>query len=108
MPREGVPVIDMQKLDTLSMEIVKASEEWGCFRIVNHGVSMDLMAEMKVVVASLFDQPEEIKMQTVHTEVGKGYVKRYLAGPCFEGFSIDDISLPGEFCDRINASVHQR
>ncbi|PWA91703.1 Non-heme dioxygenase N-terminal domain-containing protein [Artemisia annua] len=108
MPREGVPVIDMQKFDTLSMEIVKASEEWGCFRIVNHGISMDLMAEMKTVVASLFDQPEEIKMRTVHTEVGKGYVKRNLAGPCFEGFSIDDISLPGEFCDRINASVHQR
>nr|GEU54226.1 retrovirus-related Pol polyprotein from transposon TNT 1-94 [Tanacetum cinerariifolium] len=75
MRMEGVPVIDMQKLDTLSMEIVKASEEWGCFRIVNHGVPIDLMAEMKVVVASLFDHPEEIKMRTVHIELGKGYVE---------------------------------
>ncbi|GJU86873.1 2-oxoglutarate-dependent dioxygenase DAO-like protein [Tanacetum coccineum] len=108
MPREGVPVIDMQKLDTLSMEIVKASEEWGCFRIVNHGVPIDLMAEMKAVVASLFDHPEEIKMRTVHIELGKGYVERNLASPFFEGFSIDDISLPGEFCDRIDASPHQR
>nr|GEX60735.1 2-oxoglutarate-dependent dioxygenase DAO-like [Tanacetum cinerariifolium] len=66
------------------------------------------MAEMKAVVASLFDYPEEIKMRTVHVELGKGYVERNLASSFFEGFSIDDISLSGEFCDRIDASPHQR
>ncbi|GJW63380.1 2-oxoglutarate-dependent dioxygenase DAO-like protein [Tanacetum coccineum] len=103
-----VPVIDMQKVDGLADKLVKACEEWGCFRIVNHGVSMELMAEMKSVAASLFDLPENIKKRTVSSDLGMGYIGRNLAGPDFEGFSIDEISSPVEFCDRLDVSTHQR
>lgn len=103
-----VRVIDMQKVDGLADKLVKACEEWGCFRIVNHGVSMDLMAEMKAIGASLFDLPEEVKKRTVSSELGMGYVGRNLAGLYFEGLSIDDISSLEEFCERLNASAHQR
>nr|GEU31625.1 gypsy/Ty3 retroelement polyprotein [Tanacetum cinerariifolium] len=93
MVMSGTPVIDMQMVDGLAEEIVKACVEFGCFRVVNHGVSAELMAEMKVVVSSLFDLPEEIKRRTANpNEHGKGYIGRNRSTPFLEGFSIDEIS----------------
>ncbi|KAK1431068.1 hypothetical protein QVD17_14284 [Tagetes erecta] len=108
MATEGVPVIDMQKVAGLGEDIVKACEEWGCFRIINHGVPAELMAEMKVVAASLFDLPEEIKRRTIDPGPGKGYVGRNAISPFYEGFSIDQISSTNEFCDRLDVTAHQR
>ncbi|PWA80845.1 Non-heme dioxygenase N-terminal domain-containing protein [Artemisia annua] len=77
MVMSGTPVIDMQMVDGLADEIVKACVEFGCFRVVNHGVSAELMTEMKAVVSSLFDLPEEIKRRTANpNEHGKGYIGR--------------------------------
>ncbi|KAK1431065.1 hypothetical protein QVD17_14281 [Tagetes erecta] len=108
MATKTVPVIDMQKVDGLGVELVKACEEWGCFRIQNHGIPEELMAEMKAVTASLFDLPVEIKRRTVHKEPGHGYVGRNPVTPFFEGLSIDGISSADEFCDRLDVSGHQR
>ncbi|GKC50073.1 2-oxoglutarate-dependent dioxygenase DAO-like protein [Tanacetum coccineum] len=109
MVMSGTPVIDMQMVDGLAEEIVKACVEFGCFRVVNHGVSAELMAEMKVVVSSLFDLPEEIKRRTANpNEHGKGYIGRNRSTPFLEGFSIDEISYPNDFFDRLGASTHQR
>lgn len=89
MMRKAVPVVDMQKGEGLAEELVKACEEWGCFRIINHGLSTELMAQMKVVAASLFELPEEIKRRTFDVGHGQGYVVQ-------------------EFCDQLDASSHQR
>ncbi|KAM0062466.1 putative gibberellin 3-beta-dioxygenase [Helianthus debilis subsp. tardiflorus] len=101
MAREGVPVIDMQRVDELAKEIVNACEEWGIFRIVNHGVPADLLAEMKTVVAALFDLPEEVKSRTSHFRFNA-------MNPYLEGFSIDEVSTPGDFFDRLDISTNQR
>lgn len=103
-------MIDMQKVDGLAEELVKACVEFGCFRVVNHGVPMELMAEMKVVVAELFNLPDEIKRQTATNspEHGKGYIGCNPITPFLEGFSIDEIWSPNEFCDCLGASPHQR
>ncbi|KAJ0725861.1 putative oxoglutarate/iron-dependent dioxygenase, non-heme dioxygenase domain-containing protein [Helianthus annuus] len=106
MARKGVPVIDMQRVDGLAEEIVNACEEWGIFRIVNHGVPADLLAEMKTVVATLFDLPEEVKRRI--SEGGNGYFRFNAMNPYLEGFSIDEVSTPGDFFDRLDASPHQR
>nr|GEW63642.1 protein ALP1-like [Tanacetum cinerariifolium] len=100
----------MQKVDRLSEELVKACVEYGCFRVVNHGVPMELMVEMKEVAAQLFSLPEEIKRQTSTNspEHGKGYIGRNPITPFLEGFSIDEIWSPNEFCDSLGASPHQR
>ncbi|XP_057802970.1 2-oxoglutarate-dependent dioxygenase DAO-like [Salvia miltiorrhiza] len=46
-------------------KIVKAFKEWGCFRLVNHGVAPELMAEMMEVARALTaDLPMEMKMRT--------------------------------------------
>ncbi|KAD4179017.1 hypothetical protein E3N88_27608 [Mikania micrantha] len=108
MAMQGVPVIDMQKVDGLGEELVKACEEWGCFRMVNHGIPVELMAEMKVVTASLFDLPEEVKRRTVDIGPGNGYVPRNAISSFYEGFSIDRISSTNKFCDRLDVSTHQR
>ncbi|KAI3702742.1 hypothetical protein L6452_28494 [Arctium lappa] len=108
MARDGIPVIDMRKVEGLGAELVKACVEWGCFRMVNHGVPVELMAEMKAVAASLLDLPEEIKQRAVYTEQGKGYIKRNQGSPFFESLSIDDVTLSDEFCDNLDASPHQR
>ncbi|KAI3679337.1 hypothetical protein L2E82_51470 [Cichorium intybus] len=108
MERNGVPLIDMQKVEGLGEELVKACEEWGCFRMINHGLRAELMAEMKVVAASLLDLPDEIKRKTLSAENYKGYTERNVVTSFFEALSIDDISSPDEFCDRLSASVHQR
>lgn len=107
----AVPVIDMQDLSGLPERLVKACEEWGCFRIVNHGVPMELMSEMKCVSRSLLDLPMEIKMRNSHPEHGKGYTPPNMASPYFEGLSLYDMALPGavdEFCSQVGASSHQR
>ncbi|KAM0009312.1 putative gibberellin 3-beta-dioxygenase [Helianthus debilis subsp. tardiflorus] len=108
MARERVPVIDMQKVEGLGKEIRKACEEWGCFRILNHGIPVELMVEMKAVCASIFDLPEEIKRRTADPRPGKGYDGRYAISPFYEGFSIDDISSTNDFCNCLDASTHQR
>ncbi|MFS7921684.1 putative non-hem dioxygenase domain, isopenicillin N synthase [Helianthus anomalus] len=108
MARVGVPVIDMQKAEALEEEIVKAFEEWGCFRMVNHGVPPQLMAEMKTVVASLFDLPEEIQSRDTYTKHGMGYTRQGLTNPFHESFGIRNISSSDDFCGNLDVSTHQR
>lgn len=104
-----MPVIDMLKVDGLAEEIVNACKEWGYFRVINHGVPIELLAEMKAVNASLFDRPVEIKKGTLGGVYGKGYLERNPVTPFLESLSIDDIStFTDEFCDRLDASPHQR
>ncbi|KAK7846721.1 gibberellin 2-beta-dioxygenase 8 [Quercus suber] len=45
----------------------EASEESGCFRIVNHKIPSSLMSEMKKVVREVLDLPMEIKMRNTES-----------------------------------------
>ncbi|KAL7249820.1 hypothetical protein ACSBR1_011905 [Camellia fascicularis] len=55
-----------------SEKIVEACREWGCFRITNHGVPPELMAEMKAATQSLMELPVEIKRRCYHPVEGHG------------------------------------
>ncbi|KAK2973270.1 hypothetical protein RJ640_009725 [Escallonia rubra] len=110
MAASGVPVIDMQDVAGLAEKLVKACEEWGCFRLINHGVSEKLMLEMKAVTRSFLDLPADIKLRNVSPVEGKGYTPPNRASPFFEGMSVYDMASPGavdEFCDQLDASAHQ-
>ncbi|KAM7510571.1 hypothetical protein LguiB_009446 [Lonicera macranthoides] len=107
----NVPIIDMHESEELPEKIVKAFEEWGCFRILNHGIPMALMSEMKVVARSLLDLPVEIKLRNANPVHGKGYTPPNLASPFFEGMTVYDMASNGAvdgFCDQLGASPHQR
>ncbi|KAG6423764.1 hypothetical protein SASPL_114167 [Salvia splendens] len=111
MERYSAPVIDMKESENLAEKIVKACEEWGCFRMVNHGVAIELMTQMKAITLSLTDLPMEVKQKNSHPEPGKGYTPPNSASPFFEGLSLYDMASPGAidlFCSQINVSPHQR
>lgn len=111
METKSVPAIDMQDPSGLAKKIVKACEEWGCFRLVNHGIPMELMSEMKVVCRSLLDLPLEIKQGNCIPGPGQRYTPPNLASPYFEGMNIQDVTSLGavdDFLSQVDASPHQR
>ncbi|KAK6937795.1 Non-hem dioxygenase N-terminal domain [Dillenia turbinata] len=64
--RKTVPVIDLKKVSyqdrsDLVQQIIKASEEFGFFQVINHGVSMDLVDDTMNVMKEFFNLPAEEK-----------------------------------------------
>ena len=64
------PVIDLEGVDRGAprrKEIVdkvrEASETWGFFRVVNHGISLDLLEEMKDGVKKFHEQDKQLKKE---------------------------------------------
>lgn len=63
-----VPVIDFEGFEShRRLEIVnkirKASEEWGFFQAVNHGIPTSVMDEMLTGVRRFHKQPQEVKRE---------------------------------------------
>ncbi|WCJ23996.1 2-oxoglutarate (2OG) and Fe(II)-dependent oxygenase superfamily protein [Euphorbia peplus] len=64
------PIIDLQEFDTnsaLHNEIVDnvrmASEDWGFFQLVNHGIPVNILEEINEGVRRFFEQDSEIKKE---------------------------------------------
>nr|GME21709.1 gibberellin 2-beta-dioxygenase 2 [Ipomoea batatas] len=57
--RHGIPTIDLSSEDRarLSDQVVKACEEVGIFKVVNHGVSDKTVASMEMEALSFFSKP---------------------------------------------------
>lgn len=109
--KSSVPVIDMKETSGLGEKIVKACEEWGCFRIANHGIPLELLSEMKSVCRSLLDLPLGIKQGNAPPGPGQRYTPPNLASPYFEGLNIYDMAYPGvvdDFCAQIDVSTQHR
>ncbi|TKY52725.1 1-aminocyclopropane-1-carboxylate oxidase-like 1 [Spatholobus suberectus] len=68
-PRLQVPVIDFTGHDErgrrseIVSEIREASETWGFFQMVNHGVPVSVMDEMLRVIREFHEQPREVKKE---------------------------------------------
>ncbi|XP_028090901.1 2-oxoglutarate-dependent dioxygenase DAO-like [Camellia sinensis] len=106
-----VPVIDLQDFPSQSQKLIDASQEWGCFRIINHQIPTTLMSDMKSVVRSLLDLPPEIKRRNTDVIAGSGYVAPSKVNPLYEGLGLYDIGSTHavlDFCSQLDASPQQR
>lgn len=56
----GIPVIDLSKPDSKQL-IVKACEEYGFFKVINHGVPMDFINRLESEAIKFFSLPDSEK-----------------------------------------------
>ncbi|KAL8240447.1 hypothetical protein R6Q59_013802 [Mikania micrantha] len=111
--QRNIPVIDLLDFPNQSSKLVAASEEWGCFRLINYHdvLPATLMADMKTVVRSLLDLPMEIKQRNLHVITSSGYVAPSAKNPLYEALGLYDMASPRDvdnFCSQLDASPHQR
>lgn len=108
-----IPTIDLEEVNDhiLNQNIRKASEKWGFFMVINHGVSFSLMAEMKKTVRDLHERPHEMKLRNIDVLLGGGYKPQSELNPFYESFGLFDMASPqavNNFCDQLDASADQR
>ncbi|KAH1096382.1 hypothetical protein J1N35_013303 [Gossypium stocksii] len=77
----SIPVIDLQGVkedSSTHTEIVKhvlnASQEWGFFQIINHGIPLGVLEEMKVRVRRFYELDNELKKQFYTRDTSKKVV----------------------------------
>ncbi|KAL1207722.1 2-oxoglutarate-dependent dioxygenase DAO [Cardamine amara subsp. amara] len=95
----------------LNQKLREAGEKWGCFMVINHGLSLSLMAEMKKTVRDLHERPCEVKRRNTDVLLGSGYKPRSELNPLYESFGLFDMSSPQDvnnFCDQLEATTDQR
>ncbi|GAB4828338.1 hypothetical protein Ancab_035333 [Ancistrocladus abbreviatus] len=107
----SIPVINLS--DPHSPELIKrACEEWGVFQITNHGVPMQLIADMEAEARQLFSLPLEQKVRALRSldgMTGYGQARMSPFHPkrfWFEGFAT--IGSPREYALRIWPSDSDR
>lgn len=60
---DDIPVVDLSNPneDLVARAVVKASEEWGIFHVVNHWIPPELIGQLKEVGTEFFQLPESEK-----------------------------------------------
>ncbi|XP_044486082.1 2-oxoglutarate-dependent dioxygenase DAO-like [Mangifera indica] len=107
----SIPTIDLEDFPAEYKKLREASEEWGCFRIVNHKIPLTLSSEMKKVVKCLLELPVEIKQRNTDVIAGSGYVPLTQVNPLYEAVGLYDVASSeavDTFCSQLDASPHQR
>uniref|UniRef100_A0A5B7A7A7 gibberellin 2beta-dioxygenase n=1 Tax=Davidia involucrata TaxID=16924 RepID=A0A5B7A7A7_DAVIN len=74
-----VPLIDLSRLnggelerEECKREIAKASQEWGFFQVVNHGISREILERMRREQVKLFKKPFHEKINDMHLSFSAG------------------------------------
>lgn len=110
---KSIPVIDLRDFPGQSSKLIKACEDLGCFRIINYDdvLPWSLMQEMKSVVRSLLDLPQEIKLRNRDVIAGSGYVPPTEINRLYEALGLYDLASSDairDFCTHLDASPQQR
>ncbi|CAO2816548.1 unnamed protein product [Amaranthus hypochondriacus] len=111
MAGKSIPIIDLEEFELNSEKLKEVFQKWGCFRVINHGISPQLMAEMKSVARELLDLPTEIKRKNVDVLPGSGYMAPSEKNPLYEALGLFDVASPtsvSTFCTQLQASSKQR
>ncbi|KAK1412611.1 hypothetical protein QVD17_33998 [Tagetes erecta] len=88
-PNLQIPVIDLEGGKKVKVgEIREASEEWGIFQLVNHGIPVNILDEMIQGVQGFHEQPREVKIEWYSREYDQ-QVKFYSNGDLYESKAVN-------------------
>ena len=72
------PVIDLEGVDKdpiqrkeIVKRVGKASEKWGFFQVINHGIPVSVLEEMKAGVHRFYEQDNEVKKEWYTRDTSK-------------------------------------
>lgn len=73
---KDIPVIDLKNVQSsdrsqIIQQIIKASQEFGLFQVINHGVSENLMNDTMSVLKDFFGMPPEYKASFYSNDLNK-------------------------------------
>ncbi|VVB17901.1 unnamed protein product [Arabis nemorensis] len=80
IPASHIPVVDLSNPDQelVARAVVKASEEWGVFQVVNHGIPTELMQRLQNLGKQFFELPDAEKEAVAKPDDSReGYARRY-------------------------------
>ncbi|WMV32431.1 hypothetical protein MTR67_025816 [Solanum verrucosum] len=62
--QESIPTIDLSNFYDLNVEksIQEAAAKWGCFQIINHGIPIEVLEDLKDAAHKFFELPAEEKV----------------------------------------------
>ncbi|KAK3227275.1 hypothetical protein Dsin_007137 [Dipteronia sinensis] len=83
-PPNNIPLIDLSKQsESIRCEIGRACREWGAFHVINHGVPLELLHQIRSVGRSFFEHcpmPEKLKYSCDSSSAAsEGYGSKMLA-----------------------------
>ncbi|KAH9288173.1 hypothetical protein KI387_032290, partial [Taxus chinensis] len=61
---DGEEVTQLQNHELLAT-VEKACKEWGCFRVVNHGIPVDHLRDVESLIRQAFAMPAEVKERAI-------------------------------------------
>ncbi|PKU82815.1 2-oxoglutarate-dependent dioxygenase DAO-like [Dendrobium catenatum] len=109
MEEISVPVIDMAKFEVEKEKLRAAVVGLGCFRVINHGITETIIADMKVSARKILELPSEVKHRNTDVIPGSGYVYPNRLNPLFESLGIYDAKSTADihaFCSCLGISSH--
>nr|ABK23283.1 unknown [Picea sitchensis] len=81
--QQALPVIDLAGLEDIDQrfktvrQLAQASQEWGFFQIINHGIPLSLLESVKRVSQDFFDLPLEEKRKQCPVRPGTNMLEGY-------------------------------
>lgn len=87
-------MIDLEEVvldKILNQKICEVSERWGCFRVMNYGVLLFLMFDMKKIIMDFFECLYEVKVCNIDVLLGIGYRVLYDINFYYEIFGFYDM-----------------
>ncbi|CAA3026135.1 probable 2-oxoglutarate-dependent dioxygenase AOP1 [Olea europaea subsp. europaea] len=99
LTRPTLPIIDFAKNNlkpgssswlSLSKDVVRALEDYGCFIVIYSEVSSELHQAIFREAEELFDLPTEMKVLNISDTPSHGYVGQEPIIPLYEGLGIEN------------------
>lgn len=104
-------MIDLLNLPADNKKLLASCEEYGFFRVINHGMPMELQSEMKEAASSFFNLPDDVKLRSKKGIAGSRSIARANLTPHLETFGVQNTESPPEvndFCSQLELSPHHK